>query len=92
MQLQSSNYQNNIRVDEICQQMSALYKNPQDYHKLLEFFSLEKFERSQVNKLSGGERQKLSVALALINYPEIVFWMSSQPDLIQRPEEMSGDG
>ncbi len=73
VQLQSSYYQNNIRVDEICGQMAALYKNPQDYHTLLEFFGLEKLEKSQVNKLSGGEKQKLSVALALINNPEIVF-------------------
>ena len=73
VQLQSSNYQNNIRVDEVCQQMSALYKNPQNYHELLKFFSLEQFEKSQVNKLSGGERQRLSVALALINQPDIVF-------------------
>lgn len=73
VQLQSSNYQNNIRVDEICQQMAALYENPEDYHQLLKFFSLEQFEKSQVNKLSGGEKQRLSVALALINQPEIVF-------------------
>lgn len=73
VQLQSSNYQNNIRVDEVCQQMSALYKNPEDYHELLKFFSLEQFEKSKVNKLSGGEKQKLSVALSLLNHPEIVF-------------------
>lgn len=73
VQLQSSNYQNNIRVDEICKQMSALYENPEDYHTLLQFFSLEKLEKSQVNKLSGGEKQRLSVALALMNKPEIVF-------------------
>ena len=73
VQLQSSNYQNNIRVDELCKEMSALYEKPEDYHRLLQFFSLEKFEKSQVNKLSGGERQRLSVALALINKPEIVF-------------------
>ncbi len=73
VQLQSSNYQNNIRVDELCKEMSALYEKCEDYHKLLEYFSLEKFEKSQVNKLSGGERQRLSVALALINNPEIVF-------------------
>ena len=73
VQLQSANYQNNIRVDELCQEMSALYEQPEDYHRLLQFFSLEKFEKSQVNKLSGGERQRLSVALALINKPEIVF-------------------
>ena len=73
MQLQSSNYQNNIRVDELCKEMSALYEKPEDYRRLLQLFSLEKFEKSQVNKLSGGERQRLSVALALINNPEIVF-------------------
>lgn len=73
VQLQSSNYQNNIRVDELCKEMSALYEKPEDYHRLLRFFSLEKFEKSQVNKLSGGERQRLSVALALISNPEIVF-------------------
>ena len=73
VQLQSSNYQNNIRVDELCQEMSALYDKPEDYRRLLRAFSLEKFEKSQVNKLSGGERQRLSVAFALINNPEIVF-------------------
>ena len=73
VQLQSSNYQNNIRVDELCKEMSALYEKYEDYNKLLEYFSLEKFEKSQVNKLSVGEKQRLSVALALINNPEIVF-------------------
>lgn len=73
VQLQSSNYQKNIRVDELCKEMSALYENPEDYRRLLRIFSLEKLEKSRVDKLSGGERQKLSVALALINDPEIVF-------------------
>ena len=59
VQLQSSNYQNNIRVDELCKEMSALYENPEDYHRLLKLFSLEKFEKSKVNKLSGGERSLL---------------------------------
>ena len=40
VQLQSSHYQNNIRVDELCKQMAALYRDPEDYRKLLEFFSL----------------------------------------------------
>ena len=73
VQLQSSNYQNNIRVDELCREMSTLYKKPEDYRRLLKSFSLEKLEKSQVSKLSGGERQRLSVALALIGNPEIVF-------------------
>ena len=73
VQLQASNYQNNIKVGEICQEISVLYKNPADYRELLQKFKLEQFEKAQVNKLSGGERQKLSVVLALIPKPEIVF-------------------
>lgn len=73
VQLQASNYQNNIKVGEICQEISVLYKNPADYRELLRKFKLEQFEKAQVNKLSGGERQKLSVVLALIPKPEIVF-------------------
>ena len=57
VQLKSSNYQNNIRVYELCREMSALYENPQDYRRLLRVFSLERFEKSQVNKLSGGEKR-----------------------------------
>ena len=73
VQLQSSKYQNNIRVNELFKEMSALYEKPEDYRRLLKTFSLEKLEKSQVNRLSGGEKQRLSVALALINNPEIVF-------------------
>lgn len=73
VQLQASNFQNNIRVDELCQEMSALYENPADYRELLEQFKIEQFVKSQVNKLSGGEKQRLSVVLALLCRPEIVF-------------------
>ena len=73
VQLQASHYQNNIKVEEICQEITALYKVPVDYHQLLKKFKLEQFEKMPVSKLSGGERQKLSVVLALIPAPEIVF-------------------
>lgn len=73
VQLQSSNYQNNIRVWEICEEISALYTNPADYRELLRKFKLEKMEKQPVEKLSGGEHQKLSVVLALIPRPELVF-------------------
>ena len=73
VQLQSSYYQDAIRVGEICEERSALYSNPRDYKELLKQFGLAELIKSPVNKLSGGERQRLSVALALIGNPEIVF-------------------
>ena len=50
VQLQTSNYQNNIRVDEICEEMSVLYEQPEDYHEILRLFLLNHLEKSQVNK------------------------------------------
>lgn len=73
VQLQASNYQNNIRVDEICQELSLLYQNPRDYHVLLKKFGLEALKHARVDKLSGGEKQKLSVVLALLPNPELIF-------------------
>lgn len=73
VQFQASNYQAAIRVDEVCREHAALYRHPQNYHGLLEEFGLGNLEKMQVAKLSGGERQKLSVVLALIGDPEIVF-------------------
>lgn len=73
VQFQSSNYQCNIRVDEACQERALLYAHPADYRELLRQFGIGHLEKSPVNKLSGGEKQKLSVVLALVGKPEIVF-------------------
>ena len=73
VQLQSSSYQASIKVGEVCEEFASLYQNPADYHHLLEQFGLLPLIKSPVMKLSGGERQKLSVVLALIGSPEIVF-------------------
>jgi ABC-2 type transport system ATP-binding protein len=73
VQLQSSHYQQNIKVYELCEEMSALYENPRDYKELLEQFKLSEFAKQPVEKLSGGEKQKLSVLLTLIPNPKVLF-------------------
>ena len=73
VQLQTTNYQNAITVEESCIEYASLYSNPADYARLLESFGLSQLKKSFVSKLSGGERQKLSVILALIGSPELVF-------------------
>ena len=73
VQLQNTQYQTNITVEEACIEYASLYQAPADYSKLLEQFGLDSLRKSFVSGLSGGERQKLSVVLALIGNPEIVF-------------------
>ena len=73
VQLQHTQYQSAITVEEACIEYASLYAAPADFRQLLKSFGLNELRKSFVSKLSGGERQKLSVVLALIGNPEIVF-------------------
>lgn len=71
VQFQSSSYQAAIRVEEVCREYASFYRKPADYRELLEQFDLAPLANSPVLKLSGGERQKLSVVLALMGNPDV---------------------
>jgi len=73
VQFQESNYQDKITVKELCEITEVLYKNPLDFNKLLEQFHLQDKVRNLVSELSGGEKQRLFIILALIPNPEVVF-------------------
>lgn len=73
VQLQSSSYQEKIKVVELCQEISTLYKEVDDYNDLLKRFLLYDMRNQYVSTLSGGEKQKLAIVLALLLKPEIVF-------------------
>lgn len=88
VQLQNTQYQPSITVEEACIEYASLYAAPADYKQLLEQFGLGTLRKSFVSKLSGGERQKLSVVLALIGNPEIVFLdeLTTGLDVVARRE------
>ena len=88
VQLQHTQYQSSMTVEEACIEYASLYERPADYPQLLEQFGLGALARSFVSKLSGGERQKLSVVLALIGQPEIVFLdeLTTGLDVVARRE------
>ena len=88
VQLQNTQYQPNITVEEACIEYASLYAAPADYPRLLEQFGLDTLRKSFVSKLSGGERQKLSVVLALIGSPELVFLdeLTTGLDVVARRE------
>ena len=87
-QLQNTQYQLGITVEEACIEYASLYAAPADYPRLLEQFGLGTLRKSFVSRLSGGERQKLSVVLALIGNPEIVFLdeLTTGLDVVARRE------
>ncbi|MHB8063678.1 MAG: ABC transporter ATP-binding protein, partial [Ruminiclostridium sp.] len=73
VQMQEAHFQDKIKVKEICENTSALYSNPLDYNLLLKDFSLYEKRNNYVSELSGGQRQKLSVLLALLPDPKLLF-------------------
>lgn len=73
VQFQESNYQDKILVSELCQETQSLYKFVTDYQILLEQFDLSDKLKSPVSELSGGQKQKLFIVLALIPNPQVVF-------------------
>lgn len=73
VQLQDTFYPDRARVHEILKLFSSLYSNPAPYDELIELIGLEHRKKAYVSKLSGGERQKLSIILALISNPKVVF-------------------
>jgi ABC-2 type transport system ATP-binding protein len=73
VQFQESGYQDKIRVGELCELTSSLYRGPADWGVLLERFGLGGKRGAAVSGLSGGLRQRLAIVLALIPGPELVF-------------------
>jgi ABC-2 type transport system ATP-binding protein len=73
VQFQEANYQENIRVAELCEFTASLYKNVADYNSLLMQFGIADKAKCPVKDLSGGQKQRLFIILALIPNPEVVF-------------------
>ena len=72
VQLQETSYQDKIKVKELCEVFTIMYEKPLDYQKLLEQFGLIDKTNTYVNQLSGGERQKIAIILALIANPQVI--------------------
>ena len=73
VQFQEANYQDKVTVSELCEVTQSLYKNAADYGELLKQFGIFDKAKSMVKELSGGQRQKLFIVLALIPQPKVVF-------------------
>lgn len=62
-----------IRPPEVVRLFASYYEDPHDPDELLERVGLADRRRSSWRTLSGGEKQRLSLALALVGRPRVVF-------------------
>lgn len=73
VQFQETNYPDKIKVRELCEETACLYRQPSSYEELLQKFDLADKREDFVSELSGGQKQKLFIVLALIPNPKVVF-------------------
>jgi len=71
--LQQTVFPNKIRVGEVIELYGQLYGARPNTKELLERFALVEKTGSNYSDLSGGQKQKLALILAMINDPPIVF-------------------
>lgn len=71
--LQSGGVYTGIRPPEVLRLFASYYDDPADPDELLERVGLGDRRRSTWRHLSGGEQQRLSLALALVGRPQVAF-------------------
>ncbi len=62
-----------VKPLEALRLFAAFYPDPDDPERLLDLVGLRDVAGTYVRRLSGGECQRLSLALALVGRPEVVF-------------------
>ena len=72
VQLQETEYPLKIRVEEQCQLFASFYERPADWNLLLKQMGLDKKRKQPICKLSGGEKQRLSILLSLMGRPKLL--------------------
>lgn len=72
--LQSSNLPEKIKITEALDLFAAFYESTIPKDKLLSRLQLEEKRNAYYGTLSTGQKQRVAIALALINDPKIVFF------------------
>jgi len=71
--LQESEPERDLSAEECLQMYAGYYPAPRDVGETLELVGLSDRAGSVASRLSGGQRRRLDVALALIGNPELLF-------------------
>lgn len=73
IQFQSTALPEKLHVKEVIELFAAFYRKQSDINELRDLCDLNEYWNKDASELSGGQRQKLLLAVALVNDPKIVF-------------------
>lgn len=73
VQLQSSGYYPGLKLVELIELFSGLYNRKVEPMALLKTVNLTEKAKSKYKEMSGGQKQRFSIATTLINNPKIIF-------------------
>ena len=73
IQFQDTRLLDFLSVRETLATFKSLYQNTYDLDELLQMCHLEDIQDQMNDRISGGQKQRLLLALALINKPDLVF-------------------
>jgi ABC-2 type transport system ATP-binding protein len=73
VQLQTTVFFDNLMMFEMIDLFASFYKKSLPTEELLAMVGLEDKSRAKLDELSGGQQKRVSVALALVNDPTVVF-------------------
>ena len=71
--LQSCGFYPRVTVDEAVRHFAKAYERPRDPAETIALVGLEEKADTRTKDLSGGQRRRLDLALALVGDPELVF-------------------
>ncbi|QPZ38694.1 ABC transporter ATP-binding protein [Paramicrobacterium chengjingii] len=71
--LQSTGESGNVTVREQLIEFAGYYPSPRDVDEVIEAVGLVDKQKTRINKLSGGQRRRVDVALGIIGNPQLLF-------------------
>ncbi len=73
VQLQTSGFYPGLNLIQLIQLFGGLYNQPVNPMELLRLVNLEEKAKNKFKDMSGGQKQRFSIATTLINKPKIIF-------------------
>jgi ABC-2 type transport system ATP-binding protein len=71
--LQQSDLWPNLTVEEVHRAFAGYYERPRDVDEVIELVGLNEKRGSRVKQLSGGQKRRLDLGVALVGDPELIF-------------------